>query len=219
MAIRQNKFARRAQHLEQQKKLVLRDEQPTPEEQLVRLEEDIRRLKVEFDIYFNGAAKRPPYDTKGRVETLIKRLADDRSLTFAQRYRYNSLVARYTSFHQLWRRTIQGREEGRDALTAARSAAHLGASGDAHGSSAAETTSFVCADGHNDLATVKRLFETLVEAKRRCGEQTDDLSFPRFHRMVAAQTDNLKERLNCERVQFSIDVQGGRVSFKAKPHK
>src|SRR5438270_893908 len=95
------------------KKLVLRDEQPTPEEQLNRLEEDIRRLKVEFDIYFNGAARRPPYDTKGRVETIIKRLADERSLTFAQRYRYNSLVARYTSFLQLWRRTMQDREEGR----------------------------------------------------------------------------------------------------------
>src|SRR5437870_11045465 len=102
------------------KKLVLRDEQPTPEEQLNRLEEDVRRLKVEFDIYFNGAAKRPPYDTKGRVETLIKRLADDRTLSFAQRYHYNSLTARYTSFMQLWRRTMQDREEGRGHGSAAR---------------------------------------------------------------------------------------------------
>src|SRR5437868_8184148 len=105
------------------KKLVLRDQQPTPEEQLNRLEEDVRRLKVEFDIYFNGAAKRPPYDTKGRVETIIKRLADDRTLTFAQRYRYNSLVARFTSFLQLWRRTMQDREEGRHHAPA-RSARH-----------------------------------------------------------------------------------------------
>src|SRR5947209_13846105 len=95
------------------KKLVLRDPQPTTEEQLSRLEDDIRRLKVEFDIYFNGAARRPPYDTKGRVETIIKRLADDRTLAFAQRYHYNSLTARYNSFLQLWRRTMQEREEGR----------------------------------------------------------------------------------------------------------
>src|SRR5215210_804025 len=116
--IRENKFARRARARDENKgkntkKLVLRDEQPTVEEQLARLEEDLRRLKVEFDIYFNGAAKRPPYDTKGRVETIIKRLADDRTLAFAQRYHYNSLAARYTSFMQLWRRTMQEREEGR----------------------------------------------------------------------------------------------------------
>jgi hypothetical protein len=26
----------------------------------------------------------------------------------------------------------------------------------------------------------------------------------------------LKERLNCDRVKFSVDVEGGRVNFKAK---
>jgi len=117
--IRENTFARRAREREREesaatsKRVVFRDQQPTIDEQLARLEEDIRRLKVEFDIYFNGAAKRPPYDTKGRVDTLIKRLADERTLTFAQRYHYNSLAARYNSFMQLWRRTMQEREEGR----------------------------------------------------------------------------------------------------------
>src|SRR5215204_2032782 len=118
--IRENMFSRRARERERDeksntKRVVYRDQQPTVEEQLVRLEEDIRRLKVEFDIYFNGAAKRPPYDTKGRVDTLIKRLADERTLSFAQRYHYNSLAARYNSFMQLWRRTMQDREEGRGA--------------------------------------------------------------------------------------------------------
>ena len=104
MPIRGNSFARRAREQQQQqspqsgvrKMLIERDAQPTIEEQLVRLEDDVRKLKVEFDIYFNGSSKRPPYDTKGRVETLIKRLADERQLTYAQRYQYNSLVARYT---------------------------------------------------------------------------------------------------------------------------
>ena len=40
---------------------------PSPDEQLTRLEEDIRKLLVVFYIFFNGASKRPPYDTKGRV--------------------------------------------------------------------------------------------------------------------------------------------------------
>src|SRR2546421_7373027 len=127
------------------KKLVLRDEQPTPEEQLARLEEDIRRLKVEFDIYFNGAAKRPPYDTKGRVETLIKRLADERTLSLAQRYHYNSLAARYTSFLQLWRRTMQEREEGRGHTHARR---HTHAGEDAQESA---PSTFVCADVRSDV--------------------------------------------------------------------
>jgi hypothetical protein len=212
--IRDNKFARQAQERSAQQKArrggAVIDNQPTIDEQLKRLEEDIRRLKIEFDIYFNGASKRPPYDTKGRVETMLKRLADDRSLTFAQRYLLNSLGARYTSFRELWRRTMQGREEGRDAAAAARASARVEAS------NAESSATFICDDAHKDVPTIKQLYDALIEAKMKCGEPTDDLSFPRFHHLVATKTDNLKERLGCERVRFSIDVEGGRVSFKAK---
>jgi hypothetical protein len=80
----------------------------------ITMEEDIRRLKVEYDIYFSGGSKRPPYDTKLRVETQLKRLADDRSLSFAQRFHYNTLATRYNAFREVWRRTMKGREEGRE---------------------------------------------------------------------------------------------------------
>jgi len=211
--IRENKFARQAQQrkeLQKNKRGTQADNQPTVDEQLKRLEEDIRRLKIEFDIYFNGAAKRPPYDTKSRVETVFKRLGDDRSLTFAQRYLLNSLTARYTAFRELWRRTMQGREEGRDAAAAARATAR------AEAGSAESSVNFVCDDAHKDVPTVRQLYDALIEAKMRCGEPTEDLSFPRFHHLIATKTDTLKERSGCDRVRFSIDIEGGRVSFKAK---
>ena len=207
-------LARRAKERKKNLKAVVqRDAQPTPEEQLARLEDDIRRLKVEFDIYFNGAAKRPPYDTKGRVETLIKRLGDDRTLSFAQRYLYNSLTARYTSFMQLWRRTMQEREEGRGHGASARRHAQ------AKEAETAAPSTFVCTDARTDVATVRGSYDARVEARRRCGEATEELSFARFHRMVAEKSEALKARAGCERVHFSVAVEGGRVSFKAKADK
>ncbi len=209
MKNRDNRFTRQAKE-RAARGIINVDSQPTPDDQLARLEEDLRRLKVEFDIYLNGAVKRPPYDTKGRVETLIKRLGDDRALTFVQRYRYNSLTARYASFNQLWRRTIQNREEGRDAAAAVRASQH------ARNFKPVASSNFVCADARNDVKTIKELFDALVEAKRSCGEATDDLSFPRFHHLIATKTENIKERLGCERVRFSIETADGRVNFKAK---
>jgi hypothetical protein len=203
-----NKLLRTQQRIK--KHLVAVEKQLTVDEQLTRLEDDIRKLKVEFDIYFNGAAKRAPYDTKNRVETNIKRLGDDRTLSFAQRYRYNTLATRYNAFRDLWRRTMKGREEGRDPMSAARASARMTAGDEA------SPAIFLCADGHRDVATVKSLYEALIEAKERCGESTNDISFPRFHRLVASKTDNLKERFGCERVQFSVEVEGGHVTFKAK---
>jgi hypothetical protein len=219
MPIRQNNFARRMKDQSDspqsgvKKMIVERDAQPTIDEQLLRLEDDVRKLKVEFDIYFNGSSKRPPYDTKGRVETLIKRLADERQLTYAQRYQYNSLVARYTSFRDLWRRTIQEREEGRGAYA---QRAKVKAE---EKPAPAEPTTFVCSDARVDVPTVKSLYDKLVEAKRQCGENVDDFSFSQFHRMLAQKTETLKERLGCERVRYSVQLEGGRVQFKAKADK
>ncbi len=81
------------------------------DQQLKRLEDDIRKLKIDFDIYFNGATKRPPLEARARMDSNIKRIADDRNLTFAQRYYFNTLVSRFTSYRELWRRTLKARGE------------------------------------------------------------------------------------------------------------
>ena len=211
MALRDNKLLRSKKHVQAKSKFSTGENQPTPDEQLTRLEDDIRRLRVEFDIFFNGAAKRPPYDTKGRVETLLKRLGDDRTLNYAQRYRYNSLCARYNAFRDLWRRTMQGREEGRDAVSAARASQKREVT-----ETKVEPASFVCGDPHHEVELVKNLYNSLIEAKRHCGEPTDDLSFPKFHRLIASKADGIKQQRGCDRVRFSVAVVEGHVSFKAR---
>jgi hypothetical protein len=209
LALRDNKLLRSKLQAQSKNKFGAGENPPTADQELTRLEEDIRRLRVEFDIFFNGASKRPPYDTKGRVETLLKRLADDRTLTFAQRYRYNSLAARYNAFRELWRRTMQGREEGRDAASAARASAKKEAQRIA-------PVSFVCLDAHHEVELVKNIYNSLIEAKRHCGEPVEDLSFPKFHRLIASKADGIKQQRGCERVRFSVAVENGHVSFKAR---
>jgi hypothetical protein len=81
------------------------------EKQITRLEDDIRRLKIDFDIYFNGSTKRPPLEARARLESQIKRMLDNRSMTFSQRYQMNMLVSRFTSYRELWRRTLKKRGE------------------------------------------------------------------------------------------------------------
>src|SRR5882672_8717483 len=78
---------------------------------LSRMEDDIRKLKIDFDIFFNGANKRPPLEARARLESYIKRIADNRNLTYAQRYYFNTLVSRFTSYRELWRRTLKAKGE------------------------------------------------------------------------------------------------------------
>ena len=211
MGLRDNKLLRSKIQVQARNKFAIGDTQPSIDEQLTRLEDDIRRLRIEFDIFFNGGAKKPPYDTKMRVETFLKRIGDDRTLTFAQRYRYNSLASRYNAFRDLWRRTMQGREEGRDPVSAARASAKR-ETAEKH----VHAVSFVCADAHREVEVVRHIYDSFVEAKRSCGEPTEDLSFPKFHRLVASKADGIKQQRGCERVRFSVAVEGGHVSFKAR---
>ncbi len=208
---KENKLARLAKERRERLRSSVIDIEPTIEEQLVRIEEDIRRLKIEFDIYFNGGARRPPYDTKLRVESLLKRLGDDRTMNFGQRYHYNSLATRYASFREMWRRTLQDKEEGRGAVAKRQIIRE-------------EPTPFVrsefsCTDVRHDVRTVKGVYDALVDAKRSCGEPIRDLSFSRFHRLVMERTEAMKEKLGTEHVTFSVDVENGHVSFKAKAAK
>ena len=55
MGLRQNKLLRSKLQVQAKSKFPTGENQPTPDEQLTRLEEDIRRLRIEFDIFFNGA--------------------------------------------------------------------------------------------------------------------------------------------------------------------
>ncbi len=81
------------------------------DQQLSRLEDDIRKLKIDFDIYFNGASKRPPLEARARLDAFIKRLSDNRNLTFAQRYLLNTLISRFVSYRELWRRSLKAKGE------------------------------------------------------------------------------------------------------------
>ena len=81
------------------------------DEQIERLEEDIRKLKIEFDVYFNGGSRKPPHQRRASLEARTNRLNGNRDLSFAQRYKLNGLISRFTSYRELWRRRLKAKGE------------------------------------------------------------------------------------------------------------
>lgn len=176
------------------------------DEELDRLEYEMRRLKIEYDIFFNGGTSRPPIDTRGRVETTIKRLYDSRNLSFSQRFRYNGLVARYNVLRELWRRQTQEREESGRPPTAEAQAA---------------VRASVAAIRFNDLSNepekISELFDSLVAAKRQCGERVGMLTLETFSDFLHARAEQFRRELAAEAIEFVVGVENGRVRFTARP--
>jgi hypothetical protein len=184
----------------------------TIDEQLTRLEKDIRRLKVEFDVFFSGGAAKPPHDTKYRVESHVKQLYDSRDMAFAQRFRYNSLVARFNSLKELWRRNVKDREEGR---VRAQSELTDDTHGDAFDRSFASAR-VRCSDPQREPERVRELFNSLVNAKRTCGNRIHDLTLDQFEQVIGKQMTQIKSKLRCESVVFTVEVDQGVVKLTAK---
>lgn len=178
------------------------------DQDLDRLEYEIRRLKVEYDIFFNGGTVRPPNDTRGRVETAIKRIYDSRGMSFGQRFRYNSLVARYNVMRELWRRQTQNHEESGRPPTA-----------EAHTALREQVAIIRCQDPKQEPEKVSELYDQLVAAKRKCGEKLGALSLEVFTQFLTSRADQIKDNLSTDAVDFVVGVDNGRVKFAARPAK
>jgi hypothetical protein len=174
----------------------------TVDEELNRLEDNIRRLKIEYESYFNGGTPRPPQDTLYRVEQTVKKFSSDASqLNFAQRFRLNQLVQKYAVHSELWRRKLRDKEEGRETVPRRRPPE--------------ASIRVVCANPDLEKEKVSQLLSALLEAKRRVGESTDRLDPAAFYRFVREKTAQLKQTLGCQKVQFTVSVDDGRVKFTA----
>ena len=84
----------------------------TIDEELSVLDSQLRRLKIEYEIYFSNPAKRPPTDVEWKVLSLLRKFSDGGRMSFSQRFRYNEIAQRYAIYSDLWRKKNRIREEG-----------------------------------------------------------------------------------------------------------
>ena len=178
----------------------------TTDEQLAQLEDNLRRLKIEYDIYFNGGSPRPPNDLLWRVDSLIKRLADSSQMNFSQRFRYNGLASRHALYNQMWGQKVRSKEEG-----PRKTAADLREEQKKQPAFRVEWN-----DPAAEPEKVDKLFSALLEAKKKLGENADNLAPDAFKRFVQQKTDQLKRDFRCAQVEYVVEVVDGQVKLRAK---
>lgn len=197
----------------------------TVDEEISKLDESLRRLKIEYDVYFGGGSKKPPAETEWRVTNSMKRIGETMKLNYAQRFRFNAIAQRYAIFSDLWRQKMKVKEEGyrrpADAM--------LGITGLRHEQEvvAAEALeeqehpqkqkdfSIAFSDTKKDKDKVQALFGAMVEARKKAGTPSD-ASFEAFRSFVQKKTDQIRREYGCHAVEYSIETNNGQVRLKAK---
>jgi hypothetical protein len=200
------------------------------DDELNQLDDAMRRLKVEYDVFFGGGSKKPPTDLEWRVQSLIKRHSDSQKLSFQQRFKYNSVVQRYAVMSELWRQKVRIREEGyrrpQDALLSIQglrtdeehaAAAQLNPQKKRRHEDGTELPYIVeCSNPEAERTKVEALFEALLSAKRKAGEPPPPGRFDSFAAFVARKTEQMRHDFNCASVEYRVEVQEGRAVLKAK---
>jgi hypothetical protein len=198
----------------------------TVDEELNMLEESLRRLKIEYDVYFGGGSKKPPNDTEWRVNSLIKKYSDSSKLSFAQRFRYNGIVQRFALFSDLWRQKLKIKEEGyrrpQDAvlgIQGLRTAEEHAAAAElqAEAEPGAKPFTVLCSDVNADQHNVQQLFNAMVEARKKAGDAAAaNANFESFKAFVGKKTTQIRKDFGCQSVEYSIETEGNQVRLKAK---
>jgi hypothetical protein len=196
----------------------------TIDEELTHLDSLLRRLKIEYEVYFNNPAKRPPADLEWKAVALIRKHSDGGRMNFTQRFRYNEMAQRYAIYSDLWRKKMRIREEGyrrpQDALLSVQGVRTIDEPTPAHkargAAAAAKNHGFTLeCSAACPKDDVERLYNALIAAKKKSGEAVSgDLNS--FSSFVKKKTDEIRKQYSCEKVEYSVELQNGHVKLKAK---
>src|SRR5690348_1827037 len=203
------------------------------DEELTLLDSQLRRLKIEYEIFFSNPTKRPPSDIEWKVLGLLRKFSDGGRMNFSQRFRYNEMAQRYAIYSDLWRKKSRIREEGyrrpQDALLSIQGVRpeeehqkpHHPVYGVSHAAAAAAAAAPASQPFtlHNvdqsEREQVERLYNVLVAAKKKAGEPVSG-GIDSFTTFVQKKTEQIRKQYHCENVEYSVEITEGHVKLKAK---
>jgi hypothetical protein len=182
------------------------------ERDLQRLETALKQLEAEYNMFFAGRLPKPPWETRSRVEAMVKQYDRAYIQNYGDRFRFNTLQTRFATFIDLWDRGLRAREEGRSGPFPQKRADPPAAPKRAE-DKVMHVASF--RDPMREMDKLHELHTSLVEARREVGQ--DAVPFHKFAELVKAQVQKLTP--SGGEVAFRVAVKDGKVTFTARALK
>jgi hypothetical protein len=182
----------------------------------MRLESELKRLEAEYNMFFSGRVAKPPLETRGRVDALVKQYDRAHIPNYSDRFRFTTLQSRYAAFVDLWDRGLRAREEGRAGPFSPKRPEKEKEKEAPKGPQTRILHVAAFKDPVREIDKLTELYESLAEAKREVGD--DQVPFHKFAELVKGQVSKLRQAGNAE-VAFRVAVKDGKVVFTARALK
>jgi hypothetical protein len=193
---------------------------PLPED-LDRIDITLRQLHAKWDLYFSGAERKPPLDLQAQVEALIRQWANQEIRNGGERFRYQGLAARFTTFNELWQKRLRAREEGKVFGMHGLRAEQIPPVAPRRDAPAAPepkpgpSSEFRVGDPQRDQAAIRALYDRFVEERQRTGEGQPP-AFDSFQKLIAKQAEKVRSEKGASAIDFRLETRDGKVALKAR---
>ena len=184
-------------------------------EELTELDEAIQNLQVLYEKYFLGIDRRPPDDERKRVSKKTRELRESLIKNTALKFKINTLFAKLLSFERMWDRTLREIEDGTYKRDVFKAKLRMR---DRDGALAAKPAAASSGAPQIPEEKLRRLYDTFMVARRRCGEATDGISFDSVASRIRAQVPQLMQKHKAKNIEFKVVIKGGKAVLKAVPH-
>ena len=184
------------------------------ERDLQRLATELKQLEAEYNMFFSGILPKPPWETRSRIEALVKQYDRSYIQNTGERFRFVTLQSRYATFVELWDRGLRAREEGRPGPFAHKPPAEKEAKPTRPEDRILHVSSF--RDPAREMDKLHDLYNSLAEARQEVGDEA--VPFHKFVDLVKSQVKKLKATGTPE-VAFRVAVKDGKVNFTARALK
>lgn len=197
-------------------------------EDLELLDTSIKRLNIEWEKFFGGVERRPPNEMQAKVEALVRRYANAEMRNMTERFRYQTLTARFSTFNELWSKKLRAREEGHALGVHGLKALMPPPLAPGQGADPAEAAAAFAAAQRAvapppaeirvksaDEVGVRALFEQFAAARQTLGESP--VKFEAFQKLIAQQATRIITEKGAAAVAFRVETKDGKVALKAKP--
>lgn len=173
-------------------------------EDILMLEMKINKLRIEFDQYFGGLIKIPPFKLQDEIKRILRTYGTRKIQNTALNFRYKSLVGRYVTYENMWQRHMRMVNEG----TLKRGAGFSPVNGAKKKQS-----------GSANESPAEKLFKDLMQAKSGLKQDTSDIKVQNLQAMIEKQTAAIKAKYKCSSVEYKVVTEAGKAKVKAIPKK
>ena len=192
------------------------------DDELDKLEEDIRKLKNKYDQFFTGIVKVPPSFERHQVENFIHEMNKQKMRDNARRFRFGTITSRYNQFREMWARKMRESEEGpmdfrrRQAAMTAAAAAAAAPPPPAQPVTSARPDPYVKVSPGTNGDEIRNLYEQIQREHLKMGKMPN-VTVEQLATMVQKQSELVREKYHVSTVAFRVETVDGKVKLKAKP--